>query len=241
MTDLPIQHFPLESGHPRPRLAHGSGQCSDPDEAFNLCQRVYPPDVSISDPPASSSSSSIRLLAAEEGGNLDPHGPLPNGMYGVDTQYSYERMPYHIGIDPLWYDPGRGSRYGAYPQYILPPPFDPHCYLGHPNEPPHLQVGAMGHRHYTNPPPPLCGLHATENTPPSGDHDPSAKAHRQAPPYNQMSSGVEAGPGPREGTSQEAITRCIDKYVCHLSIFPLVDAELPKIRAGQWQWHAAHG
>ena len=194
MTDLPTQHFPLASGCPRPCLAHGAGQCSDLDEAFSLCRRVYPPDVSICDPCASSPSS-LRLLATEEGGNMDPHGPPPDGMYSIDTRFNYERMPYHIRIDPLWYDPGRGSHYGAYPQYILPPPFSPHRYLGHPNELPHLQVSVMGHSNYTNPPPPLHGLHPTEYAPPIGDCEPSTEAHQQPTPYNQMSSSVEAGPG----------------------------------------------
>jgi len=249
MIDPPIQH-PLVPGHPRACLARGTGQWSDPDEAFNLCQRIYPPDIPVCDPVATSSPSSIRLLATEEGvpregetvpireppeegfqGQaclalphhhyesqmnrdrqlqdqpiyLGPHGPPSNGMYGVDTRFGYERMPYHIGIDPLWYDPGRGSHYRAYPQYILPPPFGPHHYLGHPNEPLPLQVGAMGRGHHTHPPPPLRGPHATEYTLPSGDRrEPSTEAHRQAPPYNQTPSSAEAGLGLQEDTNHSA-------------------------------------
>jgi len=116
-------------------------------------------------------------------------------------------MPYHIRIDPLWYDPGRGSHYRAYPQYILLPPFDPHHYLGHPNEPLPLQVGAMGHGHHTHPPPPLHGPHATEYTLPGGDrHEPSTEAHRQALPYNQTPSSAKVGLGLQDTNHSAEVT-----------------------------------
>jgi len=67
-TDLPT-HLHPQSSQPRPCAVWRVGQNNDPDEAFNLCRRVYPldSDVSMAEPMASISPASSKLLAAEEG------------------------------------------------------------------------------------------------------------------------------------------------------------------------------
>ena len=93
-----------------------------------------------------------------------PRGPPSDGMYGVDARFNYEGIPYHLGVNARWYDPsGRDVCFGSYSQYILPPLFAPHRYMGYGNDlMMHLQAGALGHGPYANPLPPFHGPHPTE-------------------------------------------------------------------------------
>ena len=178
----------------------------------------------MTEPTAAIPPSSGRLLDAEEGW-VDPHsqfeqeqgrhlgplGPPPDSMCSEDAQFSYNVIPYHIGMNHTWYNPsGRGQDicYGPYPlRYILPPPFASHRYMGFANDPEmHGQHGAMGHGPYVDPSQPFRGPHMAEYGDRSGSRDLPAGAYR--PGHNPTSSNTEAGPSTiPDGTKRSAVTR----------------------------------
>ena len=68
MVDLQLQDSEPQHRRPGPRLARGTGQHGDSDEAFNLCRRIYQDaDTSMTQLTATISPASGRLLAAEGG------------------------------------------------------------------------------------------------------------------------------------------------------------------------------
>ncbi|KAI6162419.1 hypothetical protein EDD17DRAFT_1757189 [Pisolithus thermaeus] len=143
-------------------------------------------------------------------------------MYSRDDQFSYDGIPYHLSMNPGWYDPShRGSevRYGPYHlQFILPPPFTAHCYPAHgyANDPTiHWPPSAKGFGHHTNVPPPFYGAHETEYANVSGSHDLPVRAYRQTQVYDLPSNasallGTQGGLKHSAGTHQDAVLDSTD-------------------------------
>ena len=132
LVDLPPQASRLgPGGRPRPHQAYRVGQNSDLDEAFTLCQRMYPlldAYTSTSNPINSISPASHGLLAAEEGNigicprdveamqdpadntlgeshpvQAPPSGnlPLPHRHYAMDRD---NYLPHSPLLDPVYRD-----------------------------------------------------------------------------------------------------------------------------------------
>ena len=132
LVDLPPQASRLgPGGQPRPHQAYRVRQNSDPDEAFTLCQRMYPlldAYTSTSNPINSISPASHGLLAAEEGNigvrprdveamqdpadntlgeshpvQAPPSGnlPLPHRHYAMDRD---NYLPHGPLLDPVYRD-----------------------------------------------------------------------------------------------------------------------------------------
>ncbi|KAI5985808.1 hypothetical protein EDC04DRAFT_2913640 [Pisolithus marmoratus] len=141
-------------------------------------------------------------------------------MYHGDDQFGYEGIPYPLGINSRWYDPSaRGSDvcYGPYhPQYILPPPFATHHYLGYTNNPIiHWQPPTRGPAHYTNAPLPFHSVHNADYANPSGGCELPAGPYRHAEVYGPKQPDAAAFPDTRGGTEHSMGTT-----VTSLSVTP---------------------
>ena len=119
---------------------------------------------------------SYEMLTSRDHTQLGPHGPFPEAMYCGDGRL-YESMPYHLGPNPLWYNPpsrGPDVHYGPYHPYILPPPFTSHYATMYGNDKSysdpslHAQPGTFGRSHYANIPLPFCAQHTSDYAEPSG-------------------------------------------------------------------------
>ncbi|KAI6016714.1 hypothetical protein EDC04DRAFT_2608352 [Pisolithus marmoratus] len=152
-------------------------------------------------------SPSSRLVAAEEGyvGSSSGDGEMATDSPAAMISLAMKGFPTLSGINSRWYDPSaRGSDvcYGPYhPQYILPPPFATHCYLGYANNPIiHWQPPTRGPAHYTNVPLPFHSMHNADYANPSGGHELPAGPYRHAEVYGLKQPDAAAFPDTRGGT-----------------------------------------